>query len=348
MSTTCLNTLIGLSPRSFECFTDEEPEGFDSSDSGFFIVDPDFGVDVIEACEIQGWTILERSRTSAIRDLKNDLAAAIRNYYEASLNGWKGYVGQLKSSGVSTPSGDFIGHAYSPVKFKGLKFVITEVHVGLNVADDYTLKVTSNDPTFVAPADVTVTANGSSFTKNELATPIELPFWSDACADDLMYLIGYDRNGAQPLYNVFSCCGSKPAYLQYMETEGFTTADMTEVDDVSIVAGAQGLVVKGYLSCEELGWLCELSEMGGYQVLSVLARALQFRAASLAIAEMIGTQAVNLCSLYNLEQLQTKRNWLNTRYSETIEWLAQNIPIGATDCFTCKQEDVFNRVELLV
>jgi hypothetical protein len=62
-----------------------------------------------------------------------------------------------------------------------------------------------------------------------------------------------------------------------------------------------------------LDWLCELVEHNGVNYRAVVARAIQMRAAAVAISEMVAKNTVNICTLYNLEGLNAKRNLAEQR-----------------------------------
>ena len=344
----CLNILVALSNRDFECFTDEAPEGYNVSTSGYSLTDPDFGAGFLEACEVNGWTILQSSLTMAVRDFKTDLATALRNYFDSSVVPFRGFVGQMKSSGISQPVYDFVGHRFQPMYRKGMKLVIKAFYLGFNVGGTYTIQVRSNDPTFTNPADVSGSVTANVFTKVSIPDNgvIELPFYSDAI-EDLEYYVSIDRQGANPLYNTFSCCGNKPGYKDHFVVDGFQATSETGTN-LDATSAAQGLVIDGYVTCEELGWLCNLSELNGLSVSDLAARTIQARGSAIAIAQMVDSPIINLCGLYNLESLQTKRNFLNGQYQNNIQWIAQNLPKGATDCFTCKAEETFFKTNLIV
>lgn len=348
MSLACLDKIIGLSSKDYACFTDTKPDDFNESSSGYFVTDPDYGVEVIEGCEVAGWTLLTNARAMAIRDFKTDLAAKLRDYFDKGMVQFKGFIGELRSAGIALPTKPYIGHQYKPVQMRGVKLVIKNFYVGLDTAGTYPIKIRSNDPTWTPPADVSaVIATGNTFTKITPSAPIDIPFWSDAIDEDFDFKIVLERNGANPLLNVFQCCGSKPAWMKYMTASGIE-ATTPEGDGITTNSSAEGLVIDGYLTCEELGWICDLSELNGLDVLDLVARTIQFRSGALAIADMVTRQEINLCTLYNLEALQTKRNWNNKQYANNVAWIAQNLPAGVTDCFTCRPEETFYKTDLIV
>lgn len=346
----CLSTLIGLSQTEYACFTDAVPDGFDTSDSGYFLTDADYGLEIIGTCETEGWGLLERARAAGIRDFKGDFSAMLRNQHASALRPFSGLIGQLKSSGVGLPTKTHIGHQITPARIKGAKLVLKGVKVGLNTAGTYALKIRSTDPLFEDIDDTVTVATGGAFASKVFSAEIELPFYTRAemDSDELKYYVSIERGSAKPLNNGFACCGNNPEWRKHIDVAGFQADDATAETGLSVVAQAQGLVLDAYLTCGELDWVCELTEMDGLNYRAVVARAIQMRSAAVAIAEMLAKNTVNICTLYNIDGLQAKRNWLNNEYTSRLNWLAQNLPQGVTGCFTCKPTQKFSKTAKLV
>lgn len=335
----CLNGLVALSNVDFPCFTDTRPADYNESTSGYSLTDPEFGAGFLQTCEMAGWTVLQQALAAAISAFKTDVSLAIRNYHDSIVVPLDGYIGQLKSAGVSTPSLNWNGHQISPVRRKGLKLVIQGFYLGMDTSGTYTLNVTSNNPEFTAVTPIPHTVTGGSFVKKTLAANarIELPFYANGVSD-LQYLIGYDNQGNLPLFNGFYCCGNKPGYRSYFDATGFQATSATG-DNKITSSNANGLVLDAYLTCEELEWICNLYAVGGLQTLDLCARMIQAKGSAVAIGIMLNNPTFNLCGLYNQEFLIQRMNFLNSKYNSDVQWLGQNVPKGSTDCFTCKQED---------
>jgi len=353
MSLTCLDTLVGLSATAPKCFTDTEPDGYDVSDSGYYVNDADYGIPVIESCNMEGWGILETSLAMAKRDFQTDLKASLYTTHDKKGTGFAGTIGQIKSSSTESIGADktFIGNKIETGNYRGLNLVISSVFLGLDTTGSYTLRVNSNNPDFVEVTRA-VTSTANTFKKTTLSSIITLPLYSNydlsgPNSDGLEYCLTIERNGAKPLLSNITCCGQKRPWEAWFEMTGMkaTSALGDGADESSTTCG---LVLDCYLQCEDLAWICDLDILNGYDVQSVIARTLQFRAGSIAIAKLIDDDVVNLCTLYNLEQLQARRNFLNTRYAENIAWIAAHVPVGASDCFTCKKENtILSRSQLV-
>lgn len=348
MALTCLSTLVGLSQVEYDCFTDDAPDGFDVSTSGYYLTEPEHGLEIIGTCETAGWAMLERALASGIRDFKTDLAATLRNDHASNLSPFSGLIGQLKFSGVTSPTKAFIGHEIWPKYVKGAKLVIKGVRLGLNQSGSFTLRFRSTDGTFTG-VDKTVTAVANQFATTTFAEAVELPFHTraDVDFDELKYYVTIERGTAKPLNNVFSCCGNKTTWDTHALVQGIQSDD-ADGTNYGTTGSAQGIVLDAYMACDELDWVCELPEHNGIYLQNVAAKCIQMKGAASAIGEMIGKNAVNICTLYNLEGLAQKRDWLLKQYAERVAWLSQNLPKQVTDCWTCKPTQKFYKTQKLV
>jgi len=349
MSLSCFDTLIGLSKVNYPCFNDAAPAGYNTSDSGYHLTDPDHGLTIIEACAFNGWALLQSAKEQAILETKSELRAALRDRYDSAVSPFSGVICQLTKSGYQAASKSFLGLRIRAKKQKGAKLVLKKIYLGMSVAGNYTVTVTSNDPLFVSPTPVVVTiATANTMTVRVLSAQIELPLFSRTCEDaHLEYYLSFARNGALPVNNKVTCCGARPGWTNHISVSGFEATDNLATDG-QFTSMAFGMAVDGYLACEELDWLCEARELGAYHLADVIARAQQMRGAAIAISGLIDEFSVNPCTGYQLESLNARRSYLNTRSMELLTWISQNVPFGITECFICKPQGSFNRSKILV
>lgn len=340
----CLDTLVGLAAEAPSCFVDPEPEGFATSDSGYFIIDSEFGLRIIEACEIEGWTVLERARNKGILQFKTGLSAALRTRYGSAISPFSGLIGKIEGTTPRAASNARVGLRIRVRRMvKGGKIVLKKAFLGLDTSGNYAVSVTSNDPLFTEPTPVTVAAVANTYGSGTSLGLIELPMWSASCPETyLEYFVSIPLSGAMPLNNKLTCCGNSQGWAQHLDVAGFNTDSDTPTTG-NFTSAAFGMVLDAYLSCGELDWLCGLEEINGYYAQSVVARTIQFAGAAAAIDELINTYKINVCTHYNQDEMNSRRNWLLKQYAENIMWLAANVPQGATGCFNCHPQKAFHR-----
>lgn len=347
----CIESLVGLSATVPKCFSGSAPEGYNVSESGYFVNDSDYGMRVIEGCEIDGWTLLEAARDSAIRHFKTDLRSALYNTYQTAFRPFSGLIGQTTHSGPDTSfSKPYCGLMLEvDGNRRGMSIAIKGLYLGLNDSDTYTVTVFSTDPDFETQT-YTLTSTANVYHKNVLEDELLLPLYSPHFCDidqPLKYYIQIDLQGAKPLNGKLNCCGAKPGWMSMAEVSGFG-ASGPDLQLLETNSQNRGLVLECYLKCDDLDWICNLSEMAGYQTKDVVARAIQYRAGVAAYGLLIDRNVLNICTMYNMEAINAHRNFLTQKYAEYIAWITENVPMGATSCLKCKDSNVFNKASQLL
>jgi len=357
----CLQNLVGLTDKDCDCFSGSEPTDFASlneSETGYYLTDEDYGLPMLESIyagidcgDVDNiFSLLERARTAARNAIYTDLQAALLQNYDKAVRPFNGLVGQRKSTGTLNSSGT-IGQLWLPEPIRGASFMITHFWLGVNTAGAVPVTISSNDPDFTPVTQtVTVTTPGV-FQRFELTAPVELQSFSKnvenggCCAScGLRYTISYPVGSMKPLNNVYSCCGGSSAlWKPYISASGFETTDLPGLlDDCGYVANSygQGLVIEGYLACDNLQWLCELVELNGRDLRDVLARAMQFRSTVFLAQHILDSTNINFWTTLNRESLYGKRNHAQKRFDEYILWIAANMPNGVSGCYKCKPSNM--------
>jgi hypothetical protein len=220
---------------------------------------------------------------------------------------------------------------------KGMKMIIPELLLGLDTSGTFEVTIRSNIPNF---ENITfdVVSIADRWKSNDLSgESIELDMHTDHPLEYIEYWATIERGSARPLESNFGCCGSRPAWRQYFDFSGY--GDTDGLGSSSQVTGqTNGFVWKVNLGCDDFQWVCELEALGDYETKSVIARALQFRAALFAYSLILNSgTTVNLCTLYKSEEIAGHRNFLNNKYAEYIQYASENIPNGASSCFSCSK-----------
>lgn len=351
MSLACLDTLVGLSATDNDCWSGDAPDGFDTSGTGYYLTDQDFGITVMDGIAVDGWGILTAARDQAIREFKTDLLAAIMQRFDSALHPFSGWVGKLKSTGTRSVANGFIGIRIRARRQKGVRLVLTEVRLGLDATGSKDVSVTSNDPLFVVPADLSVAHTANVFSAETWPDGgVSLPLWSETDETDYIeYYIGLDRDGALPLNNKLWCCGAAPEWKGHFDASGFSADSATPETGGSFTSAANGVAVKAYLTCENLDWVCELDVLNGYYLKDVIGRAIQQRGAAIACGALLEMPGITVGNGFNAQVLVDRRNFLNPAYAEKVRWIAENLPTkGVTDCFRCKPSKIFHKSKILV
>lgn len=355
----CLINLVGLTDKDCNCFDESKPAEFEAlnvSETGYYLTDEDYGLPLLESIfagndcgDGSVWDVLVKSRLAAINSVYTDLQAAILKYYDKAIQPFSGLIGKARSTSTRTITSAFAGHLIQPRPIKDAAFVVKHVWLGVNQAGPITVTFDSNDPDFTAYSQVLTVTTPGVFQKFALTTPQSLDLYSKNVQDDafgcgLRYTVSYPISGGlKPLNNVFKCCGDDPQYKKYMNVGGFEGDSVDTVLDncgYSCNGNANGLVLDGYMTCDNLQWLCELEELNGYDIRDVLARSIQYKATVLLAQHILDSTEINYWTTLNREALYGKRNHAKTRFDALMDWIAQNLPSYATGCYTCKPASI--------
>lgn len=352
----CLDTLVGLSDDDCACFETGRPVDYNTSDSGYFITDPEYGFPMVEALDVSGdcsgigvWDVLTKARGKAIDQFRTDFLTRVRDRYNRRVRTWKGTIGKLSWKTNASGLQDYAGHVYRPQPLRDGKLVLTGAWLGLTTTEgSVTLNISSNDPTFTTLTR-TLSSTAGQFKQTTFSSgqEVTLPFFSDH-VDELYYYIYFATSGLTPLQNNFYCCGGPKEYAKHLRYGGFT---VDTVDDENVSCGANvgyGLALDGYFACNELNWLCDLDALAGFEVTSMIARAIQSRAAAIAASEIISSSRINKYTTWDSETIQARYVALNEVYESNIRTLVENFPKEASDCFECKSENRYQKRQILV
>jgi len=345
MSLTCLDTIIGIAPDDCPCFAAGWDTDYAVSSTGYFATDREFGYPVLDSLqnatnclESDVWDLLVQCRADSIRDFKTDMAAALSQTRRSKLINWSGAVGNAQGTVLSQTTNTYAGVQLQPKrKMKGGNFVITAIWFGGNVMGTVSLGLTSTNPDFT-PQTIALTATANRFVKTTLETAITLPLYVSAIPE-LYYNFKYAATGVRYLQNnAKRCCGGgDPAWKTHMLAGGFTTSDFNDNDEY-LGGDFNGLAFEGYFTCASLDWVCEPQALAGYEITNVVGRAIQAKTTVKAISATIETNRINQHTILSREDALERRARMQTMYQDYINWLAQNLPDGASDCWDCTKD----------
>ena len=350
MALTCLDTLIGLDSLDCDCFASGRPETYNTSTSGYYLTDEEYGVPLRAGvlanapCDETIWEAMARARTGAIADLKNALRLALSAQREKG-KGWRGLVGEVKRASALKNALALSGLNIHPTMRQiDRTLVITAIHAGFTHTGTVEVTIQSNDHNWTPPAAVTLNTVAGRFERNELDTPIEIPFYS-LSHECPKYFLHFDSSLYTPLQGKLWCC-SGAAWRDFMHVGGFTV-DTLDTESDFTGRNNYGLALESYISCADLDWICRLEELNGYNLQGALAHALLFKASARLLSVLIESDKVNYYTLMDAENADAKRRERNAQFNEYVNWIAQNLPAGYTSCWGC-QKDIIKTTKMLV
>lgn len=346
MALDCLDSLVGLTDKDCSCFTTDRPANYNTSDSGFYLTDAEYGFPVQQAvlentpCEDGFWDAMETALSKAIQSFKTDIRYQLSALREKPFPSWEGYIGRLKWNLYNSQGQDTAGLQIRPAKKKHGFLNVNKIYLNIDTSQTITLKVKSTDPSFIEKT-YSINTTAGQFTEYVIPGGLRLPMYRKGL-DYLHYFFEYELNGAKPVNNELWCCGGRQ-WMQYAKVGGyvFNQAQEANFDRYGFRTGkyANGLALDVNFECDDLDWICDLSNVNGYDLRDVIARCIQFKGAINLIAFVLDTNRVNTFSLLEADRLSAKAAHLNEMYSENIYWIAQNMPASSSGCWGCRKDE---------
>lgn len=341
----CLDTIVGLDSEPCECYETGRPEDYNQSDSGYYLTDPEYGVPMQDGILASAgcadgdlWDILSKARTRSIVDFQVDIKAALDTGKRTAFNPWNGVIGKPSANRSRTEQRAYAGRVIKPKKrSRHQKLVITDLYLGVDFTGDVDVILNSNAFGFTR-LTATISATSGIFVKHTLSTAWELDLYQ-AETPDLYYTISYEVNGNQIRDNKIWCC-SAPGWINTVYDFGFSSDTETKDFSESHSNNQQGLglAYAAYLYCDEMAWICELDQLGGKQMKSLLGRAVVYKSTVKILSQMLESGKINQHSLLNVDQGFQRMAYAQERYNEIITWIAQNLPSGYSGCFSCNND----------
>lgn len=339
MSLTCLEGLVGLSDRDCPCFETGRPASYNESDTGYYLTDPEYGFPLQEAVfagqdcsEGSVWDMLDKARDRATRDFQTDLTAALYENRTSAFSVFAGLIGKEESSMARTLDGTYQGLIITPKPVKGGTLTIRRIGLAIDSTEDVTIRIYSTADLTTPIHSALVSATASTLSFQTLISPIELPLYDDSVGT-LRYYIVYESPSFAPLNNKLTCCGKRPGWMAYMDVRGYSADNLTGKTGDSFT---NGIILDAHLACSSTAWLCDMDEVEGYDVKSVVGRAIQMKGAVKIISEILKSGNINIYTMSNREAMYADMKRLQRMYENQVTWLSQNVPTSVSDCFRCQ------------
>lgn len=346
----CLDNLVGLVDSPCACYDGSKPVDFDTlnaSTTGLYLNQEVPSLDgLFGSLDCSGdniFTELVSIRRRTLDTIARDLPVALLKTLKSSVPVFDGEIGE-RTATSTRPVNTFAGIQIRPRPRRDGFFVIEGIYAGSQSGGAKDVTIRSNDPDFADQIE-SITFGTGVFQYNALDTPLRLPMFSTALyTDPLRYAFFYDATADQPLANKFWCCGSGPAYTRTIQPGGM---DHSNADNFVAVnydgRVANGLVLKGYFTCDNLEWMCDMTARVGETIKNTIASAKVYKGGELLAQTMLDSRNVNAIKLLGEKGLYATRNRLKKQYEDNIMWVAHNIPANVSGCYECKDPLVRKR-----
>jgi hypothetical protein len=340
MKVDCLESLVGLSDRYCDCTSGGQPEDWNTSESGYYLTDSEYGMPLVDAVfanldcsETTVWDQLLRAKTQAIRDFQGDLLQMLAANRENKVPSWKGLIG--KTDGIfGGTNRTYAGIQLRP-KYRTIDayFVVTGLMLAVETPGSYPITITSNDPEFNTITDTAVITN-DKWQRHTFATPIRLPLYK-INEESLRYTVAIEHGGSRFRFNKPYCC-QKPLWAHYFDFGGFSEDGINnEINYCGTNFG--GMAIEGYFDCQKLDWLCKLDELNGLDFKDLVARCIQLKGAIKLATNILEGGRINYWTVLAPETLAARRTMLQDKYQEYMTWMVRNLPGNVSGCWGCNK-----------
>lgn len=348
----CLQNIVGLAIANSNCLENSKPNDFgllNDSKSGFYLTDRQFGAPlldaVLEANDLQDgdnvWTTLIDIRNNAITSFQTDLQSTLKTHYNKR-DLWADEIGS-RNANRTRKVGNFAGIQIHPRWLKDYAYNITSLYAGFDTTGSVDVTVSSNNPDFEEQTFTLVTEAGK-FVKTTLETPLVLPFQSRAkiydtnVSDRFIYNLSYQTEYLA-LDNQLRCttCGRRriERYDKFFNVGGFSSNSIPS--GCATNGAAMGLVLDGFLGCDNLNWICELDKIGRFDTLQTVAECVLNKCVMLMCQHILDSSNTSFFTTLRREAIYGKRSHAKKEYEGLLNFITLNLPKGATDCYECKQ-----------
>lgn len=355
----CLNEIIGLSVNDCPCTEGGRPLNYNVSLSGYYIDNLQFGIPInfpntaLECGQNNVWELLERARIEGLNEFITDFMLSLYS----NRKGIKGFSGSIcdnhkANAPITSITKDYLGKTLVSAKLKGAVFILSRVCliVDKNITTDIQIYSSQNNA-LLATIPITTTANFDSCV--DLTTPLSLPL-TDKYGIPINYHIVYDRKTALPLNAPADCgCyGTVKEWKEYFSIQSFETDSLPyyapTAEKCATNEYCNGLSVAGTITCDPLAWLCQQTEFKTDIFLRTMSKLIMIYSVNKFISALLRNPNTAFASISSIEMMQSRLQQNAEMIPDTMNWLAQNMPIDASDCFTCKDEFGMTKKALIV
>jgi hypothetical protein len=345
----CFENIVGLSRTDCECVEDR-PVDAGVSESGLYIDDlPGLDLLMLNASSKCGqgtlWDMLDRARSEAIEQTKNELAKCINANTDQDRQLGESIIGSDKkaTSTSQTLRYPLHGMTLQTAKVKGGYFAVTAIGVGLK---GDSLPATIDLNVWTRPVDepaslqtITLPVTNNRIVWTTLPTPLELSTEALGASNPRYWFTYAPPTGAKALNTMINCgCGgfapywneASPQYASRQQKGGTLWAewcmaagtrgsDVTTREEWTVENNTSGLLLKVQFFCDEMSTFCpDAPNYATDAIMGTIAHAVRFMAGSNLITNLLRSTQINVYTMTAGEQLAKIREVYNTGFSDAI------------------------------
>lgn len=347
----CLTSnTIGIT-RSTDCacITDQLPAGYNQSLTNVFLDElDDFPVSLTMfksggECASMA-QILTKARAAAYADFRRDTMKLLQTRFKSRDKDFTGQLGSKAFTSTLNTGALYAGVAVTAERYKGAVMKLTGFYASFSYTGDIDITILKTykgeEYSFEQIGDpITIQAQNNQLIHTDLTDPIELPLYDDT-GKVIRYFFRYDTvDGAiSPKNNNLSCgCGSVEADAKkYVSWQGFVSAVAGSLSDITHMQYMMGINPVVEIKCGSEQIICHEFEENDL-TREVIGGLLAYKAAANAIDKLLTSAVVNRYTMADRESMQYLAQRLRKKYNNDLQYVIDNMDIGAFDCYKCKE-----------
>ena len=189
------------------------------------------------------------------------------------------------------------------------------------------------DLTLTPIRTIALTTSANVLRENVLDEELELPL-SDDTGKYISYYFLYQTGENQPMNNAVNCnCGQKEQDLRkYVVPNGVTT-DMSLINE-QLNGFVNGILPHIVAQCDTEETICAAYNSNP-NIRLVIQDTLAKKAVELLLTNILTSNLVNRYTMSQRETMKFAGYGLSKKFSNNVQWLAENMDVTNNDCFMC-------------
>lgn len=339
----CLDNIIGISRSDCPCIQSDLPPGHNISTSGLFmdeLAESPIKLSAIKSiadCGRSMGKILTDSRLQAIAELKREVYKQLNGRFKQRYKGYTGNAGSSTFTNNLNISSDYAGVLISSKNVKGSSFTLRNIYTFFNATATFQLFVYrgyQGDNTIELVGQFTVNTTAGGDHSNPI-TPEQEYYLSDDSGKVINYYFLYQLQGQLPKDNVTSCgCGNTEVDMkQFITVQGITGNDLNAIIGFGKSNRINGLMLNITANCGNEGIIC--SAMDNPEINAAVAHSIQKKAVEFLIKAILNSDIISRDNLAKREQMAHNSYGLAKRFTNDVQWIAENMTLDNNDCYVC-------------
>lgn len=345
----CLNEIIGVTEEFCQCLhgqlSDEEFQQLKKSKSGLFLDNVEGGLFLRNVPQLDKCKSFLNIQIKAIETAKKfffaDILAELNLKYQVKKTKFVGEIGK-----ASYTSSMDMKKRLQFLKLKTNSDGVANIdRIRVFVNKDVTTKVwvmqfeegSQNGNIIFENESISTQMNYIEIQLNE---PLKLPLNVNGKKQN--YYVIWERLGdVQPRDIKVSCgCSGGDGFEQYLFASGGEAENFSEIQNEINDVYTHGISIDIQIKCETGSVICKEYDEND-AIAYVTAFSILYKSAELVIENVMNSSEVNRFTMLSREHLWGKRSHFKSEYEKRIKWLAENVDVASSDCFFCRENEMY-------